>query len=125
MAKSVYQARKGLLAVKVPKFERLESKIHGGDKSAPAFATIANRTDLIELDLVMDYEIDGTLLHAGRDKVLVKGDAGLQMWAKTVYSVGGTEFAFCPEQSVLGFARVSEKTKPEPTPMPTNGRPVG
>lgn len=101
MGATMMQARKGQLAVKAPQFIKLEAKTHGD----AAFATIANKTDLILVDLVLDYDLDGSHLHAGVDQVILQGDCGLQIWAKKSYNIAGKEFVLCPESAVLGFSK--------------------
>ncbi|MGH7241456.1 MAG: hypothetical protein ACREGB_04120 [Candidatus Saccharimonadales bacterium] len=87
-------SRKGELAIVPPTFTKIEAKMHGG------MATIAQRTDVIEVELVMDYTYNGIDLHAG-DKIVLRGDAGLQPWAKTQYSIQNRDFVLCPETAII------------------------
>lgn len=89
-------SKKGTLAVKQPEFKKIEATIKNG------LALISQRIDLIKVDLIMDYEIDGIKLKAGKDKVILRGDAGLQPWAKQVLNIDGLEFVLCPEHLVVG-----------------------
>ena len=90
---------KGTLAVQQPKFTKIETRISSG------FAVNSNRADLIELDLIMDYDLNGVQLIAGTDKVLIRGDSGLAAWAKAVYEYEGKAFVLMPETSILGYVR--------------------
>jgi hypothetical protein len=90
-------SKKGYLAVKQPEFKKIEATIKGG------VALISQRIDLIKTDLVMDYEIDGLVLKANKDKILLRGDSGLQPWAKQVLNTEGLEFVLCPETNVIGY----------------------
>ena len=100
-----FVSKKGQLAVIAPKFEKIEAKLNAG-----GFATIGQRHELIACDLVMDYTLDGVKLTAGKDKVLLFGGAGLQAWAKKIYSINGKEFSLCPENEVIGYQKASEPT---------------
>lgn len=94
---SLRSTKKQGLAVTPPRFDKVEGKSTGG------ITVVAQRTELAVLDLMMDYEIDGIVLKAGKAKILVKGDAGLTPWAKKRYSVGDVEFVLCPESDVIAF----------------------
>lgn len=91
--------RKGTLAIAQPEFKKIEAQMKGG------IALISQRMNLIEVPLLMDYEMDGTRLYAANTKILLRADAGLQSWAKQVFSLGegGLEFVLCPESQVIGY----------------------
>jgi hypothetical protein len=89
-------SKKGTLAVKQPEFKKIEATIKNG------FALISQRVDLIKVDLLMDYDLDGIKLKAGKDRVILRGDSGLQPWAKQVLNIDGVEFVLCPENLVVG-----------------------
>lgn len=91
------RSKKGELAIAQPVFKKIEARLSGG------IATIAQRTEVIAVALLMDYNLDGHMLIANRDKVIVRGDAGLATWAKTLHCYNGVEFVLCPESQVLGF----------------------
>ena|SRR5271157_4241097 len=93
---SRFLSKKGELAVSKPIFRKIEAKLEGG------LATIAQRTDVIAINLMMDYEFNGQLLKAGKTKVIVKGDAGLSTWAKVTNIYNGVEFVLCPEGAIIG-----------------------
>ena len=95
---SQFFARKGFVAIKQPEFKKIETSIRGG------IATIAQRSELIAVDVVMVYKLDDYVLHPGQHRVLLRGDAGLHPWAKQVYVYEGMEFVLCPESSVIGVA---------------------
>ena len=92
-----YFSIKGRLAITPPVFQKIEQKVVNG------FATISQRTDVIEVDLIMDYQLDGNTLLVGRDKIILRGDAGIKQWAKEKLYIDGKEFVLCPEGEVLGF----------------------
>ena len=87
----------GYLAITPPVFTKIEADVSGG------IARIQQRVELREENLVFGYKFKDTLVSPG-DKVIVRGDAGLKAWAKTVYRLGsGPEFVLCPETDVVGF----------------------
>lgn len=90
-------SKKGYFAIKQPEFKKIEATVRGG------IALISQRIDLIKSELVMDYEIDGLVLKANRDKILLRGDAGLQPWAKQIMSIDGEDFVLCPENIIVGY----------------------
>jgi hypothetical protein len=90
---------KGNLAIKQPEFKKIEAQVSGG------VAMISQRVNLIEVQLVMDYEVNGIKLRGGVDKVILRGDAGVQPWAKQKLALGVHEFVLCPESQVIGYAR--------------------
>lgn len=90
-------SKKKGLAVSQPKFDKIEAKSHGG------MVTAGQRTDVITLDLLMDYELDGVQLRAGRTKIVVDGQSGITAWARKKYSFGGLDFVLCPEADVIAF----------------------
>jgi hypothetical protein len=91
-------SKKKGLAVSPPKFDKVEPQRTAGITIA------AQRTRLLTLDLLMDYEIDGVQLRAGKAKILVDGLAGQQAWGRKVYSTDGVDqFALCPEGEVVGY----------------------
>ena len=86
------------LAIKQPVFVKPETHIKGG------LALISQRTETIAVDLVMDYMLsDGTILRAGTDKAILRGESGLTAWAKKLYTLGEKEYVICPDGEVLGF----------------------
>ena len=94
-----FVTKKGQLAIKQPEFKKIEANLKGG------IAVISQRSMLIELSLVMDYELDGVKLLAPDTTILLRADAGLQPWAKQVFSIDGYDesFVLCPESQVLGY----------------------
>jgi hypothetical protein len=90
--------KKGILAVSQPQFKKVEAELKGG------IAVIAQRINLIKVDLVLGYNFNGTELTAG-DKIILRGDSGLQPWAKQVVSLDNKEFVLCPEDQILGYEK--------------------
>lgn len=101
MKEDVYVTVKGTLAITQPEFKKIEAQVSGG------FAAISQRTNLVVADLVMDYDLGSVRLVAGVDKVIIRGDAGLQPWAKQRMCLGAKEFVLCPENQVVGYLRRS------------------
>lgn len=94
---SLRSSKKVGLAVSIPKFDKVETKSDGG------FSRVAQRVDCAVIDLLMDYELDGVTLKAGKTKIVVSGDSGLKSWAKKPYSIDGINFVLCPEADVIAF----------------------
>jgi hypothetical protein len=94
-----FSTKKGQLAIKQPDFTKIEAQVKGG------IALISQRINLIEVPLLMDYELDGTKLKAKETMIILRGDAGVQPWAKQVFSLVSSEesFVLCPESQVIGF----------------------
>lgn len=92
--------RHGELAIEPPTFAKIETKVSG---ESGGFATIKQRTELVRAVLVMDYVYAGHTFAAGKTVVLLKGEAGLQPWAKHKYQLDGKDFCLCPESMVMGF----------------------
>lgn len=91
--------KRGELAIKQPEFKKIEVDVQGGIARAVA------RVEVIEVDLLMEYELSGAYLKPG-DKILLKGDAGLSGWAKNLYRLNdGVTFVLCPESQVIGYRR--------------------
>jgi len=86
-----------ILAVVQPQNKKIEAELKGG------LAMVAQRADLVELTLVMNYQFGDKLLLAG-SKVLVSGEAAFQAWAKKIYKTpNGVEFVQCPESILVGY----------------------
>jgi hypothetical protein len=95
--------RKGNLAIKQPIFRKVDAEVIGG------LARISQRTALIECELVLSYDMDGSRLKSG-DVVMLAADSGLQAWAQKIYvQPDGTQFVLCPETSVIGFKSSDSK----------------
>lgn len=88
--------RRGQLAIKQPEFKKVEVETTGGLARAVA------RVELIEVELVMSYDLAGVKLSPG-DKVLLRGDAGANPWAKALFKLQDATFVLCPEDSVIGY----------------------
>ena len=93
-----YYSNKGMVAIQPPLFTQIETRNNGG------FTTISQRTDVIEVPLIMGHILNGVELIPGMHSVIVKGDAGLQAWAKARHFLGSIEFVFCPESEILGYS---------------------
>jgi hypothetical protein len=93
----IISSAKGAIAIKQPSFTKIETQLQGG------IAVNSNRVNLIQAEVVLNYESNGIKLKPG-DLVILKGDAGLEMWAKKKYVLLEKEFVLCPEAHVLGFA---------------------
>lgn len=87
------------VAIEPVPFKKLEAKITAG------FATIAQKTDVMSVTLVMDYycKENDLFFDAGTDKVILRGDSALQQWNKMVLNYEGKEFVLCPIEQVIGF----------------------
>ena len=92
-----FVTKKGQLAIKQPEFKKIEVAMKGG------LAMISQRVALTEAELVMDYEIDGVKLKAKETTIILRGDVGLQPFAKQVLNLGELEFVLCPESQVIGW----------------------
>lgn len=90
--------KKGVLAIAQPQFKKVEAEIKGG------IAVIAQRVSLIKASLVLGYSLNGVDLKAG-DKIILRGDSGLQPWAKQVVSLDDKEFVLCPEEQIIGYEK--------------------
>ena len=94
---SVLMSKNGHLMVKKPVFRKIETEIVGG------MATITQRIELLETELVMGYVLDGFSLKPG-DTVLLYAEQSLKEWARmTLRLPDGTEFVQCPESAILGY----------------------
>lgn len=91
--------RKGYVAIEQPIFTKIEAEMQGG------IARIAQRVHLIEQKVVLGYDSETLKLSAG-DNVILKADAGLQTWAKTVHTLGDKTFVLVPEDQILGYTVV-------------------
>lgn len=89
--------KKGYLAIRQPEAKKIESVVKGG------IALVSQRVNLIEVPLLLNYELDGAKLQGGKSVIILKGDAGFQEWAKKVYTLNDLEFVLCPEAAVIGY----------------------
>jgi hypothetical protein len=88
------------VAIEPVPFSKVEAKIGAG------IATVAQRTDVVVVSLVMDfYDDKGNLYYIEQDKVILKGTAGLEGWNKTKYEYNGKQFVLCPIEQILGIER--------------------
>ena len=94
---SRFLSKSPTLAIKQPVFLKPVTHIKGG------LALISQRTETVAVDLVMDYKLDSLILEADRDKVIVRGEAGLSAWARKIYCIEGKEYVLCPDNEVIGF----------------------
>jgi len=87
------------VAIVPPGSTKVEAKVDSG------FATIAQRTDVVLAELVMDFHDTSNDLHfpAKRTKVILRGDVGFNAWAKAKMMYNGKEFVLCPVDQVVGF----------------------
>jgi len=93
---------KGYLGIVKPEFKKAEAEVFGG------IARSSQRTELIEVKLVLCYDFNGVLLVPG-DAVILKGEAGLQPFAKMEYRLEGiAPFVLCPENQILGYRRKND-----------------
>ena len=67
----------------------------------------------MEVDLVMDYILEGAYLCAGRTKIIIAGDSGLHLWAQKKISFKGLDFVLCPEQAIIAYGQIYEPTAKE------------
>jgi hypothetical protein len=93
--------KNGEIAIVQPQFKKIEAEVQGG------IARISQRVTIIESSVVMGYELKNATLKPG-DTVLLRADAGLQPWAKQVYTLNDNlSFCLCPESAILGY-RISD-----------------
>ncbi len=106
---------KQFVAITPLHFSKVEAKIQSG------IATIAQKRDVIQVDLVMDYEYEGTRYYAGHDKAILHGDAALQAWNKQALNLDGKEFVLCPVSAIIGFVSANPPliiSSPNPLQVP-------
>lgn len=89
------------VAIRQPVFEKIDAQVKNG------FAFNGNRMNLIRAEVVFSGFVDGQQVEPG-DLVLLRGDSGLQPWAKQLFVIDGQEFVLCPEGAVIGYARPVE-----------------
>lgn len=95
--------KKGLIALApIQKFTKIEARVTTG-----GFATIAQKHEVMEVALRMDYTLDGVLLKANVDTVVLPADSGLQKWAVQKIYLDDIEFILCPESAVIGYRKAS------------------
>ncbi len=74
-------------------------------KRTGALATIAQKTDTLEGELVMccyiNIGIDMFQVHNPGTKVILEPNAAFQPWNKTVYEVDGVSFVKAPLSAIL------------------------
>jgi hypothetical protein len=83
----------GKIAIKPIKSTQIEAKISRG------MATVAQRTDTVVSELIMDFGE----YEAGTSTVILKGDAGFSAWNKKVMEYKGQHFVLCPITEVIGW----------------------
>ena len=86
----------GTVAIKQPTASKIDAQIKNG------FAFNGNRTNLVMAEVVLSYSDSGLSLHPG-DKVMLRGDAAWQPWAKATFVLGEDEFVLCPVSALVGF----------------------
>lgn len=95
---SKFYTKKGVIAIEQPIFKKIEAEIKGG------IATIAQRVNLIEAKVVLNYTSQDVSLAQG-DSVILRGDAGLNPWAKSVLVLGDKSFVLVPEEQIVGYVK--------------------
>lgn len=87
------------LAIKPVEAIKITAKINNG------LATVAQRTETIIADLVMDFKHPNakTYMSAGKVRVILKGSAGMEHWNKQVMEYKEHKFVLCPLDQVIGF----------------------
>lgn len=87
------------LAIKPVEAIKVTAKINNG------LATVAQRTETIVADLVMDFKHPNakTYMPAGEVGVILKGSAGMEPWNKQVMEYRKQKFVLCPLDQVIGF----------------------
>jgi hypothetical protein len=93
-----FYTKKGFIAIEQPLFKKIEAQVKGG------IATIAQRVELIESSVVLNYQNGDLLLKTG-DSVILKGDAGLHPWAKQILSFKDKQFVLVPEEQIVGYVK--------------------
>jgi hypothetical protein len=93
----MYATTKGYLGTKAPVFRKIEAVIEGG------MARIANRQALVEIELVVGYDLNGVKLSPG-DIVMIRANDSVGAWANQVYiQPDDTQFVLCPEAYVVAY----------------------
>jgi hypothetical protein len=93
----MYATTKGYLGTKAPVFRKIEAELVGG------LARIANRQALVEIELVLGYDLNGIKLNPG-DIVMIRSNDSLGQWANQVYiQPDETQFVLCPEAYVVAY----------------------
>ena len=94
---SSFFTKNGEIAITQPVFRKIEAEMQGG------IARISQRVTVIEAAVVMGYELKSALLKPG-DSVILRADAGLQPWAKQVFTLNDSiSFVLCPESAIIGY----------------------
>jgi len=98
----------GFLAIKPIEVKKVSPKIKGG------LATISEQTEVITIDLVMDYKHPDAkrYLDSSCVGVILRGSAGQQPWNRQVLEWRGQKFVLCPLAEVLGY-ELSEQEEEE------------
>jgi hypothetical protein len=92
----VFTVNKQLL-IDPPVFKKIENKVVGG------LVVPGQKTEFVECKVFADFTFDsGEKVMAG-DYVLLRGDSGLQQWAKEVYDYDSKRCVLCPAQYVVGI----------------------
>ncbi len=103
---------KQFVAIKPLHFSKVEAKVQSG------IATIAQKRDVVQVDLVMDCDYEGKTYRVGTNKVILHGDAALKPWNKHTLSLDGQEFVLCPVAEVVGFVGPDFQWNPLTYPIP-------
>jgi len=93
----MYATTKGYLGTKPPVFRKIEAEIVGG------MARISQRHALVEVELVLGYDLNGVQLLPG-DIVMIRGNDSMVGWANQVFvQPDGSTFVLCPEAYVVAY----------------------
>lgn len=97
------------LAIKPVEATKITAKINNG------LATVAQRTEVIVTDLVMDFKHPNakTYMPAGEVRVILRGSAGMEPWNKQVMEYRKQKFVLCPLDQVIGFELLQEEDEDE------------
>jgi hypothetical protein len=87
---------KKVIAIKPFEGASVETQLTGG------FAAVTNRIKLVEAEVVSDYTFDEFLYLREGDKVLLRGDAAFNPWAKQIISYNDVQFVLCPVDQIYG-----------------------
>lgn len=87
-----------MAAIEPVVYNKPDSKVEGG------FARIAQKVEAAAAILVMDFHDKETdMLWRKGSRVILRGDAGVQPWNKSVLEYKGQRFVLCPADQIIGF----------------------
>jgi len=89
------------LLIEPPVFKKIENKVVGG------LVVPGQKTEFVECKVFASFLFDSGERVSVGDSVVLKGDSGLQQWAKEVFDYNGAKCVLCPAQYVIGIKEYS------------------